>query len=87
MQQYQATPFTMSDRVLTVYYAQPSFTAARPEENDCAADAVPRLTSERRLNTPTSSVFVTKFAKPVLESDIREAFKSFGDVQSVTLSA
>ncbi|KIP05691.1 hypothetical protein PHLGIDRAFT_487674 [Phlebiopsis gigantea 11061_1 CR5-6] len=86
MQQYQATPFTMSDRVLTVYYAQPSFTVARPEENDRAAATVPRLTSERRLNTPTSSVFVTKFAKPMLESDIREAFKSFGEVQSVTLN-
>lgn len=38
------------------------------------------------MNPPTSTVFATNFAKPILERDIREAFEPFGHVQSVFIS-
>ena len=87
MQQHQVAPLALGDRVITVYYAQPSFTTARPDESHYASDPVPQSTSERQLNPPMPSIFVTKFAKPVLERDIREAFNGFGDIQSIALSA
>ena len=87
MDKHREQPFIMGNKVITVYFVQPSFSPAQLGVKHGTKDSQPPTQTSRRLNPPTSSIFVTKFAKPMLESDIRRAFRAFGNIESVNLSA